>query len=90
MTFLHRSARYRQIAFLLLAVACVVGLSAAPTLAVVMGTATVSTTQTSAPYTYSITLHNTGTLAIDTLCSPGSTARKEPCRLPDRRQQYCN
>jgi hypothetical protein len=41
--------------------------SASPAAAVVMGTATISTTQTSAPYTYSITLHNTGTLAIDTL-----------------------
>jgi hypothetical protein len=34
--------------------------------AAVMGTATISTTQTSAPYTYALTLQNTGTLPIDT------------------------
>ena len=31
-----------------------------------MGTATITTTQTSAPYTYSLALDNTGTLPIDT------------------------
>ena len=67
MNFPYRRARRRQIAFLLLAVACTIVVSATPAAAVVMGTATISTTQTSAPYTYSIALHNTGTLSIDTL-----------------------
>ncbi len=34
--------------------------------AAVVGTATIATTQTSAPYTYSLTLNNTGSLPIDT------------------------
>ena len=42
-------------------------ISAAPVAAAVDATATISTTQTSAPYSYHMTLHNTGTLNIDTL-----------------------
>jgi hypothetical protein len=65
MAFSHARAYWQQIAVLLLVITAIA--IATPARAVVLGTATIATTQTSAPYTYSITLHNTGSLAIDTL-----------------------
>ncbi|HVU88473.1 MAG TPA: PEP-CTERM sorting domain-containing protein [Pirellulales bacterium] len=65
MTFLYQGNR--RTAVRLLAIFSLVGALATQTQAAVMGTVTLSTQQTSAPFTYSLTLHNTGTLAIDTL-----------------------
>ncbi len=69
MTLFTRAPAFRPLFRVVINSLFVVGLihAVAPSAgAVVMGTATISTTQTSAPYTYSLTLQNTGTLPIDT------------------------